>query len=169
MKRTTAKKKKAGGRSKPKYQTKKNAELIFAEMRNGSSLRSICASNEWPLTTVYDWLSREYAEQYADAQAQRADYYFDEMIGIADEVPADSNAVAAARLRIDTRKWVMSRMNPKKYGEKVGVEMSGGTKVTHDGEINITPNDMAIQRIDEIISKAIGAGKAGRVEDAGEE
>ena len=91
------------------------------------------------------------------------------MLEIADETPPDKDAIAAARLRIDTRKWVMSRMNPKKYGEKVDVAMSGGTKVTHDGEVKLTPNDMAIQRIDEIISKAIGSGQIGRVEDAGED
>ena len=167
MKGITRKKKRTG-RSKPKYQTKKNAFMIFEAMRNGSSLREVCRSNEWPLTTVYDWLNREYAEQYADAQARRADYYFDEMLEIADETPPDKDAIAAARLRIDTRKWVMSRMNPKKYGEKVDVAMSGGTKVTHDGEVKLTPNDMAIQRIDEIISKAIGSGQIGRVENAGE-
>lgn len=40
-------------------------------------------------------------------------------------------------------------------------------KVTHDGQVNITPDDMAIQRIDEIISKVVGAGEDSGVEDAG--
>lgn len=40
-------------------------------------------------------------------------------------------------------------------------------KVTHGGEIEVTPTDMAIQRIDEIISKAVGGGEKTSVADAG--
>lgn len=42
-------------------------------------------------------------------------------------------------------------------------------KVTHDGKVDVAPDDMAIQRIDEIISKALGAGKDTSVADAGKE
>lgn len=41
------------------------------------------------------------------------------------------------------------------------------TKVTHDGKVEVAPDDMAIQQIDEIISKAVGAGENTSVADAG--
>lgn len=156
-------------KKKIKWQSKANAERIFALMREGKSLREICHINEWPNSSVNDWLKREFAGQYAQAQEERADFFFDEILDIANSTPDDKEAVQAAKLKIDTRKWIMGRMNPKKYGEKVNVDMSGEAKVTHDGVVELAPNDMAIQRIDEIIGRAIGAGKNERVEDAGEE
>lgn len=165
MAKVVKKTKKKTGRIKPKWQTKKNAAMIFAAMCEGKSLREVCRNNDWPLTTVYDWLSRDYAEQYADAQAQRADNFFEELLEIADAPCENKVEVMQANMRIETRKWVMSRMNPKKYGNKVGVEMSGKVKATHDGTVEFTPTDLAIQRIDEIISKAVGSGKDDSLED----
>ena len=161
--------KKGNKRQKPKWQTKANAARIFEAMREGKSLREICRINEWPKSSVNDWLLREYDGQYAQAQDARADFFFDEILEIADNTRADQQEIAAAKLKIDTRKWIMGRMNPKKYSEKVNVDMSGEAKVTHDGVVELAPNDMAIQRIDEIIGKAIGAGKIERVEDTREE
>ncbi len=160
-------KKNKTGRIKPKYQTKKNADMILTEMRNGRSLREVCKANDWPLTTIYDWLQRDYAEQYAQAQEARADVLFDELVEIADAPMTDKVEVMQAKLKIDTRKWIMSRMKPKKYGDKVDVSMDG--KVTHDGTVNVAPTDLAIQRIDEIIGAAIGAREEKRVQDAGED
>lgn len=160
--------KKPTGRPLAKWKSKANADRIFADMQEGKSLRQICRENGWPHSTVLAWLGKEFSDQYAQAQEQRADYYFDEMIEIADEVPADKNAIAAARLRIDTRKWIMGRMNPKKYSDRVNVDMSGETKVTHDGTVEFTPTDMAISRLDEIVSRAIGERKDTGLEDTGE-
>ena len=162
-------KQKAKGKVKAKWKSKANADRIFAAMREGKSLRQTCRVNDWPLTTVYDWLAKELAEQYANAQAARADYFFDDILEIADSTPDDKEAVAAARLKIDTRKWIMGRMCPKKYAENVKVDLSGEAKVTHDGNIDITPSDMAVRRINEIIGQTIGQRQAGCVEDTGQE
>ena len=72
-------------------------------------------------TKVMRWL-REYPdfrEQYAKAMESRADAVFEELFDIADDVTEEPAAVAKARLRIDTRKWALARMSPKKYGDKV--------------------------------------------------
>lgn len=37
------------------------------------------------------------------------------------EVVFDATAVARNRLRIDTRKWIMSKMAPKKYSDKIAI------------------------------------------------
>ena len=46
------------------------------------------------------------------------------MFEISDEVAPEPSEVAKARLRVDTRKWALARMNPKKYGDKVA--LTGG-------------------------------------------
>ena len=40
----------------------------------------------------------------------------------------NKEAVLRSRLRVDTRKWLMSKLKPKKYGEKLDLT-SGGDKI----------------------------------------
>jgi hypothetical protein len=39
---------------------------------------------------------------------------------------ADHEHINRSRLRIDTRKWYLCKLAPKRYGEKVSVEATGG-------------------------------------------
>lgn len=66
-------------------------------------------------------------DMYARAREDRADLIFDEMISISDSKAKDVNR---DRLRIDTRKWVLAKLNPKKYSDKIEMEHSGGVSVT---------------------------------------
>ncbi|MEB5837032.1 ubiquitin carboxyl-hydrolase [Pantoea dispersa] len=98
------------------------AANICSLLADGESLRKVCERPGMPnKATVFRWLAQheEFRDQYAKATETRADAIFEEMFDIADEVAEESAAVAKARLRIDTRKWALARMNPKKYGEKV--------------------------------------------------
>ncbi len=65
------------------------------------------------------------------------------MFDIADMVSEEAAAVAKARLRIDTRKWALARMNPKKYGNKVSQEIdhksSDGSMATKPTTIQLLP------------------------------
>ena len=72
-------------------------------------------------SNVYVWLRKydDFQDKYREATGQRADYHFDEMLSIADGVMPESAEVAKAKLQIDTRKWILSRMNPRKYGDNI--------------------------------------------------
>ncbi|MBQ8465303.1 MAG: hypothetical protein IJ545_04760 [Alphaproteobacteria bacterium] len=157
------------GRPAADWKTKETAEKIFNAIREGLSLREVCRIHGLPMTNVCQWLNEdEFREQYADACEARADKMFDEIITIADTADVDSKAgVMKAKLQIDTRRWVMGRMCPKKYGDKVDVNMSGKVENTHDGTINIAPNDMAISGIAKILSVALGKGESASVADTG--
>jgi hypothetical protein len=37
-------------------------------------------------------------------------------------VKVDHDVIARSRLRVDTRKWLMSKLQPKKYGDKLDVD-----------------------------------------------
>lgn len=119
-------KKNKGGR--PSDYMPETAHDICAKLAEGESLRSVCNSQGMPSkATVFRWLSEnaEFRDQYAKATEQRADALFEEMLEIADDVLPDSAEVAKAKLRIDTRKWSLARMSPKKYGDKVTQEITG--------------------------------------------
>jgi hypothetical protein len=115
------------------------ADQICARLAEGASLRSICKAKGMPAcSTVFGWLrsDKAFLEQYARAREAQADALFDEILEIADDGRRDYRQtksgrefdhehVQRARLRIDTRKWIASKLLPKKYGDKVDLSHSG--------------------------------------------
>lgn len=104
------------------------ADDICALIADGESLRSVCKRKGMPNTTkVMRWLREnpDFREQYAKAMESRADAVFEELFDIADDVAEEAAAISKAKLRIDTRKWALSRMSPKKYGDKITTELTG--------------------------------------------
>lgn len=112
----TAKKPKMGRPST--YSEELIAEFLY-RIAKGRSVKSVCDDDDMPhRATIYEWLSQnsDFSDRYARASEQRADQYFDEMLDIADNALPEE--VQKAKLQIDTRKWVLARMNPVKYGDK---------------------------------------------------
>ncbi len=95
----------------------------------GKSLRSWCRQTGRAAMTVYRWIEQEasFREQYARAHEDRADTMAEDIIEIADEVAGTDSiaAVQAAKLRIETRKWIAAKVRPSKWGEKQLIETSG--------------------------------------------
>ena len=118
---TRASTKKAVGR--PTLYTQVLAVEIAGQLANGRSLAQILSQPGMPSKqTVYSWLhtNREFLDHYVRAREQQADFFADQCIEIADaSVGLDSAGVAAARVRIEARKWRASVMKPRVYGTKV--------------------------------------------------
>ena len=119
---------------------------ICSLLADGESLRKVCERPGMPgKATVFCWLAQheEFRDQYAKATETRADAIFEEMFDIADNVAEEAAAVGKARLRIDTPKWALARMNPKKYGDKVSQEIdhksSDGSMATKPTTIQLLP------------------------------
>lgn len=127
---------------RPTLFTQELFDAICGRIAAGESLRSVCRDEAMPAhSTFLLWTSRDEAlsDQYAQARDARADLIFDEMLEIADTPEVGQKTVSKAtgleiteadmiehrRLRVDTRKWILSRMAPKKYGDKVTQEHTG--------------------------------------------
>lgn len=94
------------------------AERICSLIADGLSLRKVCEADDMPdKETVRRWLIADEAfrAQYARARDEQADFYADELVEIADT----EDDPAKARVRVDARKWVASKLKPKKYGERI--------------------------------------------------
>ena len=89
-----------------------------------------------------------FSEQYTRAREEQADTLADEILAIADETPdsvtdekgisrTDSGWVTWQRNRVDARKWVASKLKPKKYGDalKVGGDKDNPLAVTVGTEV----------------------------------
>ena len=113
-----------GGR--PTKYNEKLASHICKLRSEGKSLRAIARMPSMPaMSTIMKWLNQklQFAEQYAKACEADADLAFDELVDLADKATAKN--VQAVKLAIDTRKWVLSKRLPKKYGDRMGLELSG--------------------------------------------
>ena len=108
--------------AKVDWRTPEFAEVVLDAVAGGMSLKEVCDTNDLPKTTVLRWLSNEYLDQYACALRARADMQAEEIIEIADKTYTTNEELTAAKMRIDARKWLMSKMAPKKYGDKVELD-----------------------------------------------
>lgn len=121
-------------------------EFIFDEMSiNNLSLRKSCerAKEKFKLkqlthTTALEWIDKlDKNDHYTRAREQRSDNIFEEIMDIADDGRNDTytnedgvevvnhDHIQRSRLRIEARKWMLGKMQPKKYGDKVDVTSDG--------------------------------------------
>lgn len=127
---------------------KEAIEQILRRMCDGESVRSILDEANRNFLPAYktfiEWIDADEAlrKQYARAMELRADKIFDEILEIADEsnsdvtideegkIRVDGETVSRSRLRVDARKWALSKMQPKKYGDKLDIDhTSAGEKI----------------------------------------
>ena len=93
------------------------ANAICLRLELGESLRNICKDKDLPApSTVIKWTNQfpEFREQYARARLIQAELMADEILTIADNVHEDPQS---RRGRVDARKWILSKVLPKVYGE----------------------------------------------------
>jgi hypothetical protein len=110
------------------------ADRICQRLSAGESLFSICADGKMPAdTTVYVWLAKDegFRDKYARAREEQAERYAEQIIEIADDSSDDANS---RRVRVDARKWVASKLLPKKYGDRTRTEHTGAVNVTITGD-----------------------------------
>lgn len=124
------------GRGQPSIYSEELATRICTRIASGESLKTICGDEAMPgLTTVFRWLAGEdhllFRDQYARAREAQMEALAEEILEIADDssgdkyVDADGKEridhenVARSRVRIDARKWLMSKLASKKYGDKL--------------------------------------------------
>lgn len=119
-------------------------QSILNEIEQGKALRNILKEEGMPSTqTFYKWIedNEDKSKRYARACELRAEQLFEDIIDIADDTSGDitynkdgeevlnSEFVQRSRVRIDARKWILSKLNPKKYGDKI--------EQTHKGDLSI--------------------------------
>jgi hypothetical protein len=129
---------------RPSSYTQELADTICERLAMGESMRTVSKDENMPaMSTMFKWLRENpsFSEQYARAKQESADAMAEEILDIADDGTNDymtielqdgyekevinHEVLARSRLRVDTRKWLMSKMKPKKYGEKIDMTSDG--------------------------------------------
>ncbi len=154
-KKKPAPKKRKKGR--PSLYTDALAAKICRRLAEGESLRAICVDKGMPSAeTVRRWLldNEDFCAQYVRAREVQADRFAEEILEIADDASddwavdkdgkktLDHEHVQRSRLRVDTRKWLMARMAPKKYGDKMQHVGEGGGPIRTEVDLTGIPTDV---------------------------
>ncbi len=95
------------------------AAEICRRLADGELLGDICGPARMPSRdTVRRWQSENgpFRDRYAVARDQQADALAEDAIHIARNADADS--VTVCRLQIDTIKWLIAKIAPRRYGDK---------------------------------------------------
>ena len=137
-------------RGRPSKYTPEIADEICDRLANGESLRSMCLDEHLPdRRTITNWLlnKEEFFRQYTQAKDVQLDLMAEEVMEIADDGSNDwmertnkdgeslgwivnGEALGRSRLRFDARRWYLSKLAPKRYGDKLNVEHTGDVVVT---------------------------------------
>lgn len=124
---------------RPTIYTQELSDRICSDIAQGMSLRTLCRPDDMPCTaTIFNWFRShpEFLEQYTRAKEEQAEALVEEILDIADDgsndwmekFNSDGNSVGwvlngehvnRSRLRIDSRKWLASKLKPKRYADKM--------------------------------------------------
>lgn len=119
----------------------------------GEPVRKACDAAGLSAQQLYRRMlaDQDIAERYARAKEAALDAMADDILAIADDGANDtytdddgnertqSDVIARSRLRVDARKWIMSKLAPKKWGDKV----------TLGGDAENPVNSVVTHRIDD--------------------
>lgn len=137
---------------RPNAYRQEMANEICRRIAEGETLRQICRDELMPArSTVQIWVVEDlggFSGQYARAREVQLDHWVDEIIEIADDSSndwleretksgrkirvLDQEAIMRARLRIDTKKWLLSKLKPEKFGDSL--KLSGSLDLNHKSD-----------------------------------
>lgn len=131
-----------------------NEELtlrVLAAMEEGQSLRQACRACRIAISTFLGWVDAdpELAAAYTRARERLLDRMAEELEEIGERAANAESAVEVQGLRLqsDNRKWLLSKLVPKKYGEKIAI----------GGADDLPPMQVAASMTDDQLA-AIAAG-----------
>ncbi len=130
-------------------------QTILTEIANGGKLTDIAKRNGFTYDSWFHYMEHhpEVRQQYARARILQCEVMADEILTIADDASRDTiegengpmqnnEWIARSRVRIDVRKWLLAKINPARWGEKIEMEHSG--QITHGVTVLTEPERMKL-------------------------
>jgi hypothetical protein len=144
---------------RPPMYTAELGATVCQRIAEGESLRQVCRDDAMPsMTTVMKWARENdnFAQQYTRAREALLEHHAEEILEIADdgsndwisretkggrlERVLDEEHVRRSQLRVDARKWLLSKLAPKKYGDKL--ELAGTLNHNHSNADEMTDAEL---------------------------
>jgi hypothetical protein len=167
------------GGSRSGYTIEMAKEICNAIATSNYGISRLCKQNShWPdYTTIFKWLfdTPEFQVMYLAAKKAQVEIFVDEIIDISNDSSQDTlfdkdgnpylnkEFVMRSRVKIDTRKWIASRLNRSRYAEHV--EKSLSEKVNEiQTELDLskaTPEELEIIENARAIADRLRVNKSG--------
>lgn len=145
---------------RPSIYTEELANKICERMARGEPIVQICKDEDMPNNdTIYSWVLENkgadkdgkngFSDKYRLGREAQAEFLFEELLTISDRsdeiVEGADRMIAGAlaanqKLKVETRKWVISKILPKKYGDKLDLT-SGNEAIKPTPIINVFRNN----------------------------
>jgi len=126
---------------RPSDYTDEMAATICERIACGESLRAMCRDDDSLPSerAVYRWLldNEAFRQQYARARDFQSEPHLEDIIEIADNPDLEPND---KRVRIDARKWAMSKLSAKKYGDKQLIGSDPDNPLPEGFSVNLVKN-----------------------------
>lgn len=130
-------------------QTKFNidiADQVCDHVAQGKTLTKACVAVGVPLCTFIDWVRADragLAARYAHARNLMLDRMADEIIDLTDDTSKDCTNIPVSRnrLQVDSRKWLLSKLRPERYGDSIKVDQRTTLVSVKD-----TPEELALEK-----------------------
>lgn len=161
-------------RGRPSVYTRETANYIIDELTKGRTLNDICREEGMPASaTVREWALNDrdgFSARYATAREIGYHVMADEIIDISDNGTndwmarndpsnpgylANGEALGRSRLRVDTRKWMLAKVLPKIYGDRVAIGGVPGEPIEHKDVTEMSDEDL-MARLDAIEKRVRG-------------
>lgn len=161
--------------------TEELADEICQRLAGGRSLLSICGDDDMPdKSQVFRWLGKyeSFRDKYARAREAWAEYEFENMMSIAD-TPKEGQRTKESdegtettyedmlghrSLQVSTRKWVLERMAPRKYGQLIKNEVTNP-----DGSLRGMSEEQAAAKLDLLMRTLARRKQEQEAEGSGED
>ena len=100
---------------------RKVQDTLLNLVSGGATKAAACRQLNIQCRTVTRWVERDplFAARWRVARIEQAHALADAALAIAEEPAADIAAVQRNRLRVDTIKWLVSKIAPRLYGDRV--------------------------------------------------
>jgi len=130
--------------------TSEYAEEVCRRMAEGASLREVCRDNGMPESSVRQWIRDDrdgFAARYQTARALQVESWSDQIIEIANREDLDPQD---KRLRCDNLRWLMSKLLPKRYGDRLLVagDAENPLQVLHQQVSLVDLTDVQLEALD---------------------
>lgn len=164
-------------RGRPSSWTPEIADEICRRTAEGETLNEICRDDHMPARkTVNEWSIHDYngfSAIYARAKDDQLEFWAQEIVTIAEDGSndwqdrqlkngdsirvVDREHVERSKLRIDTRKWLLAKLKPRKYGDRVALAGDPEAPLKMDIEVRGAADEIR----DRIASITTAAGAGG--------
>lgn len=140
---------------RPSIYSDEVADEVCRRLSDGETLNQICADDHLPARpTVLLWVKNDlngFSDRYARARAALIEFWADQIVDICDTTTLgvetttkedgaietrEGDMLGHRKLQIDTRKWLLSKLRPDKYGDKI--EIAGDPEKPLIPTVNVT-------------------------------